>query len=86
MVDREYICHFDVQSGLCPRVKVIEFIDVKMSFSVRYINHWHRLVSRLQRRPKQWSGLTASPCLAETLDRLPNIAVERLKEDILAAK
>ena len=39
-MDGEDVRHLDVESRLCPRIEVVEFINVKRAFSGWNINHY----------------------------------------------
>jgi hypothetical protein len=83
VVDGEDVGELDVESRFCARVQVIELVDIELRLSALYTYHCRHvrgasLVSK--------GELTVGPDFLHSIDGLRDIAVERLKVDILTTK
>lgn len=39
VVNGENVCHLNIQGGLCPRIQIVEFVDIELNLGVRHIYH-----------------------------------------------
>ena len=80
LMNGENVRHLDIQRRLRFGVKVVELVDVEIFFCVLYRNHCDVLA--LIHMPSKKKVLTVTPDLAQPLDRLSNISIQRLKIDV----
>ena len=75
---RENICHLDVQGGFRSCVQIVEFINVELDLGMRNRNYCMTLGQDIHQSLFLKGPLTVIPNISETLNRIPNVAIQRL--------